>query len=878
MRPGLRLALSLLISILVFAGFAAAAFLGLFDLFDDRLYHPAVERQVKRSLSAAVAELDAWTAEKETLLGAALSRDSVRRSFLPEQALSDIAEREAVFARLREDPDGIEGARFIEPAALRRRIHFSTYPEDVASRSDTRIVYRDWGSSASDEDYALVEASADGKPRFIVPASGGRIYLSFPFQDAAGVRRGTALFSLRISALADRLTRAGVLRLSDDIAAVPGAGLVAKAPEGGRSSLLPLVAARWATAGDAEPSVALLAESEAGGYALAQASSASGIRYGFLVEGSAFRSPDSMKAILLGAFLLTTFLVVYLLFNLRQDPESAVRERIKRLQIGILEEYIDKRGELDYRRWSKELEARRTDVRAQIKASVGIKADKPSGSVDELIDKGWDEILDILGSRAARESEGPRLAEIESMMRRILASGAFIPPPGGTRPPTPLPPSGAEAPRIEAVEELAEAVPEVEAVEELPEAEAVEALAEAVEDLPEVEAVEELAEAVEELPEVEAVEELPEVEAVEELEEVQAVEELAEPELLEEVPEAEELGVLSGAEPGTSADEYSGARASEEGSSAGPFTLSPLAMEEEPAGIAPVRPEDVPEIEAPGADEVLSAWMKNSADIEEEVEYLEDEGHPAEAVAAEVRAESGPSPFKGGGPPLETAAPGAGAAEGRTPEGRTLERRRFHIRGASITENVESIAEITEDDLETLEEDWELSLAPLDLSALAGIALAGLGEGLDASGILVEARAAETARAEEEPEELVEITDSEIPMLSDAEREAVEELALADDDRAAEAPSDLIEVRGPVEPYVPFFARGPEAEVPSERLSEGEARLEEIPPGGEAAEGAADPVVRESDGIYYIAEGAGRPEGEGDPEFSSLVESVIGRR
>jgi|GEM_PF-3466580 len=876
MRPGLRLSLSLLISVLLFAAFAVAAFLGLFDLIDTRFYHPAVQRQAERSLAEAIKAMDAFIGGRLALFQEVLDREAVKQSFLASQSQAGIDERAAIFARLLEDPEGIQGARFLEADLNRVRIHYSTWENDVRSRDGGKIVYRDWGSLPSDRPYSLFDAPAGTQPRLIITEGPDALHFCYPFADSNGVHRGTAVFSMRLSTLADSLVRAGVLRLSDDLLALPGAGFAARVPTASHEALLPLIAERWAGQGPQE-TISLLAElpasSGAGadtgriGQVLVSARGAFGARYGFLMPTSAFSVPPAMRAIFLAAAFVTSFLVVFLLFNLRQESVSAVRDRVKRLQIGILEEYFERKGDIDFSRWSRELENRRAEVRAQIKASAGISPRKPSREVDELIDKGWDEILDILGKRARAAAgleeagQGPRLAELEAMMRRLLAAGIQASP-------SQAPLSSAPA-RAEPVEELAEA----EAVEELPEAEAVEELAEA--------------EAVEELPEAETVEEIPKAQIGE------AILELDEEGLVEEQPRLSGPDILAQAGISLNAifEELSDEEVSQE--------LGSIAVHVDPdrtPASPPVISDQAGGMDIARADQILSDWMKPGSDVAVDVEYLPgglDEPMPQGEDGPASSAISGISPP----PSAYIAAPLSGQAPAE-------ERKRYFIRGASITEDLDFRHESLDGELEALQEDWELSLASLDLSSLAGLSLSESGsEGEPGALVDLELEeAAERSTSEEavEMEELAEVVGDEIPMLSDEMREAVEELALAEDEHASEAPSEAIPLRGLVESYVPFFARGREYHPESERLEEGQARLEELEPTSPPADEGASTgsIIRESDGLFFIEQGRpprGAPPSAGldaiedtgagkdvdavppanDPAFSALVESVL---
>jgi hypothetical protein len=341
-------------------------------------------------------------------------------------------------------------------------------------------------------------------------------------------------------------------------------GIVLGMPPISENALVPGISAVWN-----EGILSLTSMDSVSGISLAllSAKTSYGFFLGSLVNESRFVFPQLMKLILLGAFFLTVYLTVFLLFNLRQDSFTIVQNRLKQLQISLIEQYYDRKNDIDWGHWSRELEQRREEIRSELKQ--GIKTKSKTGKdekndIDVLIDKSWDELLNVIGGR---RDKAPALDEekLQTILNRILSAGAAIPAPAaGAAPVRAEAPAAAEEVEelggAEAVEELADAEP-AEAAEELEElggdAEAVEELSEA-EPAETAEELEELggdAEAVEELSEAEP------AEAAEELEELggnaEAVEELADAEpvaaeeparAVAEIPELAEMGELTGAD------------------------------------------------------------------------------------------------------------------------------------------------------------------------------------------------------------------------------------------------------------------------------------------------------------------------------------------
>jgi len=684
MTLGQKASLSLLIAVLVFAGFSVAAFSGLFDIIESRFYDPAVSRAYEKSLAAAAKASDVYHGLNIDRFSAVLKRDSLRRSFLPNISAKDAFERSNALGRLVEETPGLTGLRLLDSNG--KRIHFSTFPGDVIKRTNVETLFRNYGE-AGDPPYAAFAAEADSKGIIRIDPTAGRFVYSLPFFDSYDVYRGTAVFFVSQGGLVSQLLKAGLLSVGDEAFAAGDRGVILKAPSVGREFLSARAAELWASELGEKPLTIAVGDSGESFILFSQVTQSIG-RIGIVVPASAFSVPTAMKWLLLATFFATAYLLAFLLLNLRQDRMAVLADRIKRFQIVLLEESLDRKTDMDFQRWNRELEARRTDVRREIKKSVGRIRKSREGEVDELIDKSWDEILTVLGRRAGVDPLAPSpnaigVKEIERLLSEALKSGTIVIPAGTVvqsaakaqpaelspraasksapvaknapalksassksaatkeTPPKALPvaPVLMRAPASEATEAV-EKIEEAEAVEELEEAEAVEELeeVEAAEELEEVEAAEEAeeleeAEAAEELEEVEAAEEaeeLEEAEAVEELEEAEAVEEAEELEEAEAVEEAGAVEEVEAVEEAEAVEELEEAAAVEE--------LEEVEAAEEAEELEETEAvEEAEELEEAGAvEEVEEAEDLEEAEAVEEVEPVEE----AEAVEELEEAEA----------------------------------------------------------------------------------------------------------------------------------------------------------------------------------------------------------------------------------------------
>jgi hypothetical protein len=411
-----KAAFSLLITTFLFAVFTALAFTGLFDLVEARFYNPAVARAIGREIDADARVIGEFFGELQIRFAATLDEGAVRRSLLADLESEDIALRASLYGELLESLGGLQSVRFIDSGG--RRIHFSTWPPDILRQDQNSVAYRNYGAaenSAAYIPYGQVEAAA---PRLIMDGAGERILFSYPFYDSFEVYRGTALFSLSVRAVMDRMVSAGRIKVGEDVSVISEPpGLVTGLPSVGRNVLAPLIARLWS-----ENSLSLgRLNSGATGISLALISRTTdqNLYIGRLVEESLLSFPPAMKIILMASFLITVYLIIFLLFNLRQDDLTIIQSRLKKLQVNLLEEYYEHTGDMNWNRWRRELEHRREDVHSELKrglnAGIGGLAE-----VDNFIDRSWDDLMAIIGGRIER-----RVGIDEDTLRTLL--GRLLP-------------------------------------------------------------------------------------------------------------------------------------------------------------------------------------------------------------------------------------------------------------------------------------------------------------------------------------------------------------------------------------------------------------------------------------------------------------------
>ena len=582
MTSGQKTALSLLLSVILFCAFSLAAFAGLFSAIDARFYEPAkiygIRERLKNVALACDEYLSALGDRFATGESSFLKNPSVASFVEAKAGQEDVFARSELLGDLRSSTQGFLGLRVLDKN--QNSIHYSTFASDILRRDEKNNLtayknYLDCLSPSGKQEIPAQIISCEDTAGDL--AAGKKVYFdvdkrvvfSYPLYDRYSVFRGTALFYVNALDFSNALLKRGLISVGEGFTFLANGqtgqdslcGYVFGIPSLGLSAQEEIengVLDAWKNDSasvqrlfsiDAEDKNFLVALSER---------SKSGVFACGIFNDDIFSLSKAARFLILACVFVSLFLICFLILNLRRDDETVIRERIKTLQLGVVDEYLSKKEALDW----EAISGRREAVTKEIISSLGGRAKKRQAQVEELINRSWDELFAAMNLRPASgaDSKGglENAQEIKAMLQEILSSGAIkvqsvaaaspAPVKAAPKPAAVQAVEAADAEAVEDLEEVADAEP-VEDLEEIPDAEEV-ADAEPVEELEEIEE----AEPVEELEELEDVAPLESVDGHENdapvvLEsplEAQPVEDL------EEIPEAEEV---ADAEPESDEDE-----------------------------------------------------------------------------------------------------------------------------------------------------------------------------------------------------------------------------------------------------------------------------------------------------------------------------------
>ncbi|MDR1317756.1 MAG: hypothetical protein LBK13_12895, partial [Spirochaetales bacterium] len=459
-----KISLSLLVAVVLFSGFAVLAFSGMFNYIESNFYDQKVSSEINRNLDKTAAALADFHAANFQRYGVIIQNDWIKSIFLRNQSREDIVTRTNVFGKLRDDIPSLMLIRFVNTDW--RQLHYSTLGSDIRNTTDQTVEYEFLPDSVAAFFSAYGEVPASGQYFVVSPQDHAFVYV-FEVRDRYNAPAGFGLFYISLDGFKGQLLRDGILNLGDDIAFIQDRGLLLRSnvsdtnPEIRRT-----VGSYWEGETGESP---VFQSGEGRRYVFFDRLLEDSFRLGVFVGDDQFSLNPAMKGILLFSVFLTVFLVAFLVLSIRQDASLVLAERIKKFQINLLQEYLERKEAIDWQKWRSELEIRRDDVRQELKHGMGKLSKKDEENLDRLVDKSWDEIISVLTSRGVEDKTSLEIRKLEGIIEKAVANLQFAPASAtrtrpGTKPLDEIPavqPEAAQAGKPEKVQ----AVEEAEAVE-----------------------------------------------------------------------------------------------------------------------------------------------------------------------------------------------------------------------------------------------------------------------------------------------------------------------------------------------------------------------------------------------------------------------------
>jgi hypothetical protein len=397
------------------AVFATLCFVSLFKQFEIHFYAPAVFRanteRLEREITVFNDEIDRFA----RCFSETLSNNVVRRSFLINRDAADEQRRVRIIAELQHTIPTLQWARFIDDAG--ERIRYSTVPDDYISQPAGAVLYRAW----TDVPYSIrITGDMLSRQGVLLDARVGELLFFSPFYDSEDTRQGVALFAVSDAAIREGLLRAGLITVSEAVVVTPFGVLLGARPAID-ATLVKMVRDLW-EAGDNERLICqTLTDERAMHFMLFSRSTKYGPYLGFLADITLFAVPRALRVLFCFTFFLTVYIIAFFCANLKRDPVTIIRNRMRNLQVNLYREYWEHRADRDQVDWRRELAHRREAVREELRAGFNVRENSEvSRYIDSFFDRSWDELIAVMANSVHNDAERLDERRVQEILERIL--------------------------------------------------------------------------------------------------------------------------------------------------------------------------------------------------------------------------------------------------------------------------------------------------------------------------------------------------------------------------------------------------------------------------------------------------------------------------
>lgn len=537
MTSAQKIALSFLMTLVLFAGFLLTFNSYLFGFLEAKFYSQArilekteelnqisksYDEYFKNFLSSINDNYNSWK-----------NLESVRSYYEPNPSEVNVAGRRIATERLFSLYTALSGIRLIDKNG--KNVHYSSFDDtDILKQSGISKVYKNYPDICKDTDEILFEifekVSDEKKSALFFDDKKNRIIICEPFFYSKNNFSGYALFYFDFLNLQKELLEKNYLKKSynltifsdTDLDGGIADGIMSVEREKFKEPLLKI----WEKQTKINETQTVVPEkifkldvdeNNEDFLVVLTNSCDSKINVSGVYNSIFFEIPKDLQFVIYLCIFISLFLILFLIFSFKREPMSVLKKKIKKLQLEIMQDCFEKGESIKLDNVFQKISERKNEFSFEIVKSLKIKSKKQSKEIENLLEKNWDEIFDFFKLKKdfqnnqnesnqnkvlSQNSSAEFLQEIKSLLQEVLQN-------------TELKKVSPVAPQLEKIEPVEE-LEEVEDIDEIEEVEEVEEIEEVEEEgLSPLEEVKNDSEAEEELEELENLEELSPLEEVE---------------------------------------------------------------------------------------------------------------------------------------------------------------------------------------------------------------------------------------------------------------------------------------------------------------------------------------------------------------------------
>ncbi len=592
MTAGQKVAFSALFSIGLFGAFVYVTKTDFIPEIEKRFYTQSKVQQKEDELNNVTKGIDSYIQNilndlenKET---GYLNSSAVSSYLSQNPAESDTVERRNITEKLFYEHPALKGIRFVDKNGV--NLHFSTYDRtDVAKHVGIKKYYKNYPDLV--EEYKELDVkkifSEKKQPekKIYFDESKNRFILALPVNWLEDVYAGCFLFYFDVNSLTDSFSSEGIIRFSDNLKIISdekyNGGFVLGLPAENTEVFVESIKSSWKEKNKKTSTGNLLlannqiekivTQKDGTNWVMMNSQNKNDYKLSLVVPNSFFELSNEFIYLIYLSIFISLFLVIFLIFSLKKDSVYVLKRKIRKIQFGIIKEYLENKEKIEWKNVAVQLKARNEEITKEIKKSLGRKSKYKSSEIEDILQKSWTEVIDVISSyspdaistTSARNisqnaaSVAPTgtansnstvtqnsqitIEQIKHVMEEVLKSTTLNVSSTTTKVQNVEKIPVASAAPVEEFLEDVEEVEEIEEIEEFEDAEEVLEIAEAVDEIDDVEEISDMEE-IEEVEEIEDADEILEIaEAVDEIDEVEELSDVEEIDKVEEIEDTEEV-------------------------------------------------------------------------------------------------------------------------------------------------------------------------------------------------------------------------------------------------------------------------------------------------------------------------------------------------
>lgn len=387
-----KVIISFFITVLIFSFFAFVSYTRLFSVIETRFYQPSVIKGMENRLTEVSACLDEYTMQQATSFSYFTELSCVKSLSALVQTDEDIKNREDYASSLILANSGLQGIRIIDSNG--EYILFSTFKEDSLYNKNSELPYEAIKANNNPEN--------KNKAKIIFDNTNERIIYSIPFYDSYDIYRGSTVFYVAGVDFNRFLISKNVLSVSERAKLVAtvfsdsskqSRGFVLGLPSISSDVLIGKITDLWIE--NSYDTQKILHSEDYNWFVISDNSGKTGI-ISLVFKDDILFFNDTVKYLLLTCLFITLFLITLLFFNLKQDDESIIRDKIKKFKFALINEYLSDSENANWQEVSKFLTVRKHQINNDIKRFLGKKGEKNEILVEHLLDKTWNEVEQVI--------------------------------------------------------------------------------------------------------------------------------------------------------------------------------------------------------------------------------------------------------------------------------------------------------------------------------------------------------------------------------------------------------------------------------------------------------------------------------------------------